>query len=663
MPDENIVSSTNRLLSLCGITETPPFTSVTDLQENASSMFVAVFEAIFSTRIEKIIRKPTSIEDYAFNAQRVIDSLRSVLPSKVVLPVSITGETISGGDVPSLIFLVSLLTDVLRVVAPTRSSVASTATGSVSDESTVHPHDESVDGSGGGSSIEHRTILSENNFSLEASLMAFEAAKSVISTTTASQTQVTKDANILPSGGGSDIWSGVSPQKVRSRAHQAGLGSSQTLPTPPTAKSPILASNVGTKGGVKSPRSPTGPPIKHKNMIIPMVDPVRPAIPVSRPRANAVGATMSSSTASTTTATKTSTTPRKVIKRVAAPPIPGGDLDGEEHHHPHIVAATEAASPRSNPAHSQRISSALDKERADAEDKEAAYMRASQRKEMGITQRMLKAQAEEGELIQKVINHVVKSREADFRVMEGKVLRAALQRARAAKHERKVLTARTKRTVEDLARTTLGLRLARSSKQASAASALLRSLASQERLAAAESLKAEAEARTKTLSEMQGRVAWLSSGGPSLDEIALEEAAKQVHQRQAAAESQRQALLRAVREMRADEAALLERVKDNMRHAEEAFLAQHVDPMKLGAEIPQFAPKIALERATDMTDTDIDPMRVQTIRTTRQVIARGAESRRKEANVVQAAINRAGDEAAKTFKLANALEAGNIRTN
>jgi hypothetical protein len=85
--------------------------------------------------------------------------------------------------------------------------------------------------------------------------------------------------------------------------------------------------------------------------------------------------------------------------------------------------------------------------------------------------------------------------------------------------------------------------------------------------------------------------------------------------------------------------------------------------MKLGAEIPQFAPKIALERATDMTDTDIDPMRVQTIRTTRQVIARGAESRRKEANVVQAAINRAGDEAAKTFKLANALEAGNIRTN
>ena len=33
------------------------------------------------------------------------------------------------------------------------------------------------------------------------------------------------------------------------------------------------------------------------------------------------------------------------------------------------------------------------------------------------------------------------------------MLRAALQRARAAKHERKVLTARTKRTVEDLART------------------------------------------------------------------------------------------------------------------------------------------------------------------------------------------------------------------
>ena len=610
-------------------------------------MFVAVFEAIFSTRIEKINRKPLSIEDYAFNAQRVIDSLRSVLPSKVVLPPSITGEAIAQGDIPSLTFLVSLLTDLFRVVAPTRSSVASTATGSVSDESTVHPHDESVDGSGGGNSIEHRTILSENNFSLEASLIAFEAAKSVITTSTTSHTLVTENSTV-PTTVGSDIWSGVSPQKIRNKAHKAGLGSSQTLPAPPAPTSPVLVAKGGVKGP-KSPRSLAGPPIKHKNMIIPMVDPVRPAIPVSRPRAN-LGTTGASTTSRPS--------PRRVIKRAAAPPIPGGDLDGEEHYHPHIIAATEAASPRSHPAQSQRISSAMDKERADAEDKEAAWMRASQRKEMGITQRMLKAQAEEGELIQKVINHVVKAREADFRVMEGKVLRAALQRARAAKHERKVLTARTKRTVEDLARTTLGLRLARSSKQASAASALLRSLASQERLAAAESLKAEAEARTKTLSEMQGRVAWLSSGGPSLDEIALEEAAKQVHQRQAAAESQRQALLRAVREMRADEAALLERVKDNMRHAEEAFLAQHVDPMKLGAEIPQFAPKIALERANDMTDTDNDPMRVQTMRTTRQVISRGAESRKREANVVQAAIDRAGDEAAKTFRLASALEAG-----
>ena len=632
-----LLSSTNRLLSHCGITETPPFSSVTDLQENASSMVVAVFEAIFSTRIEKIIRKPISSEDYAFNAQRVIDSLRAVLPSKVVLPSTVTGETISEGDIPSLTFLVSLLTDVYRVVAPSRASVASTATGSVSDESTVHPHDESVDGiSGEGSSIEHRTILSENNFSLEASLLAFEAAKSAI-------TAPLIEVSTIPTGS-SDIWSGVSPQKVRSRAHKAGLGSSQTLSQPPplAPTSPVLG-----KAGSRS--APKSPPIRHKNMIIPMVDPVRPAIPVSKPR-NSLG-----NTGESTTSTKS---PRKVIKRVVAPPIPGGDLDGEEHHHPHIVAATEAASPRSNLAQSQRIMLNADKERADAEDREAAWLRASQRKEMGITQRMLKAQEEEGELIQKVISHVVKSREADFRVMEGKVLRAALQRARAAKHERKVLTARTKRTVEDLARTTLGLRLARSSKQASAASALLRSLASQERLAAAEALKAEAEARTKSLSEMQGRVAWLTSGGPSIDEIALEEAAKQVHQRQAAAESQRQALLRAVRDMRADEAALLERVKDNMRHAEEAFLAQHVDPMKLGAEMPQFAPKIALERANDMTDTDNDPMRVQTMRSTKQVITRGAESRKKEANIVQAAINRAGDEAAKTLKLANTLESG-----
>ena len=71
-----VLSNTNNLLSVVGIS-TKKVTSFADLVEDASSIFVAVFESLFHVRLEGIIRSPQNGEEYAHNAQQVIDRCRS----------------------------------------------------------------------------------------------------------------------------------------------------------------------------------------------------------------------------------------------------------------------------------------------------------------------------------------------------------------------------------------------------------------------------------------------------------------------------------------------------------------------------------------------------------------------------------------------------------
>ena len=69
-----LLANTNNLLAVVGISA-KKVTSIGELTRVASSMFVAIFEALFHVRLEEIIRNPQLKEEYAHNAQRVIDSL------------------------------------------------------------------------------------------------------------------------------------------------------------------------------------------------------------------------------------------------------------------------------------------------------------------------------------------------------------------------------------------------------------------------------------------------------------------------------------------------------------------------------------------------------------------------------------------------------------
>lgn len=251
------------------------------------------------------------------------------------------------------------------------------------------------------------------------------------------------------------------------------------------------------------------------------------------------------------------------------------------------------------------------------------------RRQRMLLQRLHSRNHEELAQLAHLHESVVKGRMATYQKLEADTIRSATMRARAAKHERKVIAIRTQRVLEDMARHTLSLRLARSSKQAAAASELLRAYASQQRAAAADSVRAAADDRALELQRAQASLAAVTHSMAVMAEVVKEETAKQVAQRQAAMRSQREALRRALSDMRTDEAALLAAIKDTQTHAEDAFLAEHVHILHpahvRGGEVGFDAAGIVDHHlSAPAVDIDTDPGRVHTVPRVARVVDRYA---------------------------------------
>jgi hypothetical protein len=693
---EDLVHNTNRLLASVGISDRP-FTSATEVADNSSSMLVAVFEAVFATRIADVKRKPTSQSDYAVNAQRVVDSLRAILPPRVVIPESVTGDAIAGGDLPAITFLVSLLADVDRVIrrpgslgkaSPAKHVRAADVEVSEDAAAAAAAEAEDFDAAAVTAALEASSIGSaEDNAHVVARgaaqrMFALSGVEAVPTTTAAaaallggssssSSSSSSSDAaqqQMSSTGRSADIWSGQSPEKVRKQAEKAGLA--------PTA-APAAASK-GAKGAPTSAAAPPSAPPAAATAAAAKraAAPGTPSATASARKATAAtagtaAAPLSSTLSSTakpgsTAAPRTprSVQPPKLPASVAAKaaaaaandPTHGAENDDEggaagqhQHHHHH----------HHHHSHSNKHGSADADAFAEMERKHQETASAmAMRRQQGAMARLLHKNQEELQNIQTMMDAAVKAREADFRVLEAKAIRSATARAKAAKHERKVLSLRTRQTLEDLARHTLALRIARSSRQASAAASLLKALAAQERLAAADKLRVAADERDRDVMGAQGKLSWAQQQATLVNELVLEETAKQVAQRQAAAKSQREALNRAVREMRADEQALMQRMKDEQSHAEAAFLAQHVEPMEPGGRAgPLDGPRVARERIADETDTDNDPLRVYTMQRTHAALVGADAARAHNVHAVQSRIHSAAVDVAEATEEAAAMTA------
>ena len=95
LQEQSILDGANYLLHAVGI-HAAPIQNFSELAESASSLFVAVFEAMFHTRLQDIVRQPTQDAHFVHNAQVVINTLaNSVLQKNLEY---ISGEDVHAGD-------------------------------------------------------------------------------------------------------------------------------------------------------------------------------------------------------------------------------------------------------------------------------------------------------------------------------------------------------------------------------------------------------------------------------------------------------------------------------------------------------------------------------------------------------------------------------------
>eukprot|EP01036_Dinobryon_divergens_P027380 gene27380-36147_t len=119
-----LLQDTNKLLSAVGIGGKQVL-SYNELCRVSSSLFVAVFEALFNIRIDGINRNPRSQTDYIRNAQLVIDALSE----RVLMNLDhIKGAAIVAGDYRTLSDLVKLLLRIESISIPDNSPRSSIET-------------------------------------------------------------------------------------------------------------------------------------------------------------------------------------------------------------------------------------------------------------------------------------------------------------------------------------------------------------------------------------------------------------------------------------------------------------------------------------------------------------------------------------------------------
>lgn len=117
--DDEILSKTNEILSFCELQ--PRFCSITDIQENSSSICVAILERLLQQKLSKINRNPKCNADYVQNARLFLDKLQSGF-LKLTLPPFVTPELLCNGDKASISQILLILTKLVRLLGHVRAN-------------------------------------------------------------------------------------------------------------------------------------------------------------------------------------------------------------------------------------------------------------------------------------------------------------------------------------------------------------------------------------------------------------------------------------------------------------------------------------------------------------------------------------------------------------
>ena len=105
----SVLTKTNFLIQTAEV-RAEPITSLRELEQCAASMFVAIFESMFRVRLRGIVREPERLQDYAQNAQLVIDAISSAFHVDIR---HINGNLICAGHRASISTLVDVFIEIL----------------------------------------------------------------------------------------------------------------------------------------------------------------------------------------------------------------------------------------------------------------------------------------------------------------------------------------------------------------------------------------------------------------------------------------------------------------------------------------------------------------------------------------------------------------------
>ena len=105
----DVLERTNKLISAVGL-QAKPIAAVAELKQCATSMFVAIFEAMFRVRVRGIVRVPKYTKDYKENAQLIINALTTAFRVDIS---HLNGSLICEGDITAISELVNIFSDII----------------------------------------------------------------------------------------------------------------------------------------------------------------------------------------------------------------------------------------------------------------------------------------------------------------------------------------------------------------------------------------------------------------------------------------------------------------------------------------------------------------------------------------------------------------------
>ena len=125
LSDEQILEKTNQILSFCQLQ--PRFCSINDIQENISSICVAILERLLQQKLANINRNPKCDLDYINNAKIFLQNLRNGF-LKINLSQYVTPKRVCDGDKIAISEILNVLTKLVNLLSHIRLSTTTKTT-------------------------------------------------------------------------------------------------------------------------------------------------------------------------------------------------------------------------------------------------------------------------------------------------------------------------------------------------------------------------------------------------------------------------------------------------------------------------------------------------------------------------------------------------------